>query len=650
MAEEKIYTVLDIGTRTLIGLVLKQEKKGLKVLACQRWEHPDRAMLDGQIHDIPAVARAVEQVMAQLEKRTGLTINKVAVAAAGRSLRTERVRLEKDWEWSQPVQPDEVGELEEEALQQARESLNKSRQGWHYQCVGYSVVHYYLSGQPIANLVGQRGNSIGIDIIATFLPREVVDSLQEVLERNGLAMESLTLEPIAAARVVIPPAMRQLALALVDIGAGTADIAVTQQGAIQGYGMVPEAGDEITEALAQLLLLDFNEAERLKRDIGQKEKLEYTDILGQKHKSDRSELLNLLEPRVRDLARKIAAQILDLAPKGVQAVLLVGGGALTPGLAPLLAETLGLPGNRVGIKGKETLQQYVSKLPRGFDGPDMITPLGIGLTALAGDSLRRFRCYVNNKEVDIFGWQYPRVLEVLREAGIPLREILGKPGMALSFTLNGQLRLVKGQPGQPGLIKINGQAAELDSRVKPGDRIHYLPGKVGADAAATLREVWEGGQHGRFWFNGEEVTWPWSIRINDQPGSWDSPVPDLATIEVGLDLTIEQFLRTRNLNDKPAQIRLNKLPAAPESRIRPGDWLEVEWRREIVRVELEGKTEEIQWREGLLVVHALDEIGFVPAPPAPGARAVLLVNQHPGQFSQILKPGDEVKLYWQMEE
>ncbi|GAW30415.1 Cell division protein FtsA [Carboxydocella sp. JDF658] len=650
VAEEKYQVVLDIGTRTLIGLILKQEEKGLKVVTCQRWEHPDRAMLDGQIHDIPAVAAAVKHVVGQLAKKARRPIRSVAVAAAGRSLRTERVRLEKDWDWGKPVQAGDISELEEEALQQARSNVTRTRLDWHYQCVGYSIVHYYLSGQPIANLVGQRGNRIGVELIATFLPREVVDSLQAVLDMTGLSMDSLTLEPIAAARVVIPPAMRQLSLALVDIGAGTADIAVTQQGAIQGYGMVPEAGDEITEALAQLLLLDFNEAERLKRWLNQKDKLEYTDILGQKHHAESSEIIKLLEPRVRELAQKIGQQILAIAPKGVQAVLLVGGGALTPGLAPLLADELGLSSNRVGIKGKDALQQWVNKWPKDFDGPDMITPLGIGLTALAGESLKRFRCSVNGQDIDVFGWQSPQVLEVLREAGVPLREILGKPGMALSFTLNGQLRLVKGEAGQPGQIWLNGQLVDYSARVRPGDRIDYSPGQPGADARVRVKEIWEGEVYSRFWFNGQEVRWPWTVKINGQTVAWDSFIPDLATVEIGLDLTVAQFLQGQQIEIGKGEIYLNKQPAGLEAKIRPGDWIEYEVRRETIIVDLEGQAREIEWQEGMLVVHALDLVGFVPKPPWPGAKAILLVNDKISQFSQALQPGDLVKLYWQKEE
>ena len=80
-------------------------------------------------------------------------------------------------------------------------------------------------------------------------------------------MEALTLEPIAAINVLIPPSMRRLNVALVDIGAGTSDIAITDNNTVTAYGMVPVAGDEITEALSNHYLLDFPLAESAKRSI-----------------------------------------------------------------------------------------------------------------------------------------------------------------------------------------------------------------------------------------------------------------------------------------------------------------------------------------------------------------------------------------------
>lgn len=85
-------------------------------------------------------------------------------------------------------------------------------------------------------MIDQQGDEASVEIIATFLPKVVVESLISALNRSGLEMEALTLEPIAAINVLMPPSMRRLNVALVDIGAGTSDIAITDMGTIIAYG------------------------------------------------------------------------------------------------------------------------------------------------------------------------------------------------------------------------------------------------------------------------------------------------------------------------------------------------------------------------------------------------------------------------------
>ncbi|MCP6657801.1 rod shape-determining protein, partial [Klebsiella pneumoniae] len=91
--------------------------------------------------------------------------------------------------------------------------------------------------------------------------------------------------PIAAINVLIPTTMRHLNLVLIDVGAGTSDVAITRDGSVIAYGMVPFAGDEITEAISQQFLLDFNVAETVKRQSsGKNKKISFTDVLGMSQK------------------------------------------------------------------------------------------------------------------------------------------------------------------------------------------------------------------------------------------------------------------------------------------------------------------------------------------------------------------------------
>ncbi|MGB4171492.1 MAG: cell division protein FtsA, partial [bacterium] len=88
MAAEPLVFALDIGTRTIVGLVLATDGNGYKIKAAEIEEHENRSMFEGQIHDIEAVARVVIKIKEKLEKRLGQKLEQVAVAAAGRSLIT----------------------------------------------------------------------------------------------------------------------------------------------------------------------------------------------------------------------------------------------------------------------------------------------------------------------------------------------------------------------------------------------------------------------------------------------------------------------------------------------------------------------------------------------------------------------------------
>jgi len=180
---------LDIGTRKIVGLVLEKDESGFKILGSEMQEHRTRAMLDGQIHDVEAVAETILSVKSVLEEKMQIKLERASVAAAGRSLQTSTGHAEKHRNPLQEVDPDEVRALELEAVQLAQQQLFKERTAGmdisSYFCVGYSVIGYYLEEQQIGSLIGQRGEKIQTSVIATFLPRVVVDSLFTALKKLG---------------------------------------------------------------------------------------------------------------------------------------------------------------------------------------------------------------------------------------------------------------------------------------------------------------------------------------------------------------------------------------------------------------------------------------------------------------------------------
>ena len=259
---------LDIGTRSVVGTVGYKSGNQFVVIAHRVKEHDTRSMLDGQIHDIHRVGETIADVKAQLEEVVGRPLSEVCIAAAGRVLRTVTTHVEYPFTGDQEVRQEDIYGLISAGIEKAyQEFIERNEEDdFKFYCVGYSVVRYYLNGYLMGNLEGHKARTIGLDLIATFLPDDVVDGLYKAVEIAGLSVSSLTLEPIAAIQLAIPERFRMLNIALLDVGAGTSDISITNDGCILAYGMIPIAGDVLTEVIARHCLVDFATAEQIKRD------------------------------------------------------------------------------------------------------------------------------------------------------------------------------------------------------------------------------------------------------------------------------------------------------------------------------------------------------------------------------------------------
>ena len=512
---EKIFA-LDIGTRSVIGIVAVQEDDGtLTIVATHREEHKTRAMLDGQIHDVPQVAAVIKNVKAALEKQVG-TLNSAAVAAAGRALYT--VTATSQTEISGIITFEQERDLEFAAVQSAQVNLAASQtidDPTNYYCVGFSTIQYELDDIRLKTLVGQRGKVAKATVIATFLPRQVIDSMQSALQYSHLEMAALTLEPIAAINVLIPPTMRHLNLVLVDIGAGTSDVAITKNGSVIAYGMVPLAGDEVTEAISQKFLLDFNVAEEVKRKAADGQPAAFQDILGSRFDMTADEIIEPIIENIQSLANSIAKTVVELNNDEVpQAVMLVGGGSLTPRLNKFVAKALNMPDNRVAVRNPDIVAGITS-IPKELRLPDAVTPLGI-LKIASIDTFHFLTIFVNDVEYNLFHFRDLSVSDALLSAGIQLRKFNGRPGLGVMITVDGVKKTFQGSMGTLAKITVDGEEAALDTPIKNNSYIQVIAGKDGETPKIYLKDVITELTNFEFVVNGETIILPPKILVNGQ--------------------------------------------------------------------------------------------------------------------------------------
>ena len=587
----ELVFALDIGTRSVIGIVAEQRDGLLHILATERMEHKTRAMLDGQIHDVPQVAAVIREVKHRLTERTG-ALQSAAVAAAGRALYT--MTAEAEQEITGTITSAQQRDLDFAGVQAAQRKLAHSHtvdDPTRYYCVGYSTIRYTLDDNELKTLVGQRGRHAQATVIATFLPRQVVDSMQSALREAHLEMRALTLEPIAGINVLIPPTMRHLNLVLVDIGAGTSDVAITRDGSVIAYGMVPMAGDEITEAISREYLLDFNVAEEVKRKAADGQDVSFTDILGMKLSLTAKQIVTAIRPGIEHLANAIAKQILELNGDPPQAVMLVGGGSLTPMMPELVAAALGIPEARVAVRQPDEVDG-IAELPEELHAPDAVTPLGI-LKIASINTLYFLAVWINDIEYSLFNFRELNVSDALLAAGISLRKYNGRPGMGLMITVNGERRSFPGTMGTLAQITIDDKIASLDSPIHDDCRIRLVAGENGIQPEVHLSDIIGTINGYTVILNGEEITVTASILINESVPEGDPILRDGDVIVSRRERTLGEVLRAaglpptgrrisytlngeaRRFSTQP-QITLNEAPALLSTTLHEGDVIEYE--------------------------------------------------------------------------
>ena len=486
--DAELVFALDIGTRSIIGVAGRVVDERLEVLAIEKEEHGRRAMLDGQIEDIAQVAKVARRVTERMEQKLGCRLRRVCVAAAGRALRTEKGHYAMDLPQVSRIDSDLISHLESGAVSDAEERLKEGEDSQRrFYLVGYTVSSYLLDRYPLTSLKDHNGQQMEADVVATFLPSEVVESLYTVMEAAGLEVASLTLEPIAALNAVIPAELRLLNLVLADIGAGTSDIAVCRDGAVVGYTMATIAGDEITESLMRQYLINFSTAERMKMQL-EEPTITYRDVLGLEQTVPAPQVREALMGSAKSLAQEIAQRVVDINGASPSAMFLAGGGSKLVGLRELVAQCLDMDDRRVALAGNN---YEISAFSQEYElnDPEYATPLGIAVSAGLGLISDSYRILLNGQPAKLFRSGTLTVLDLLMMNGYTSADLLGRTGKSLSVTLDGQRLTFRGESAVPCTLKLNGEDTAPSAVVYAGDAIEFIPAVSGQSAERTAQDL-----------------------------------------------------------------------------------------------------------------------------------------------------------------
>lgn len=551
---------LDVGTRNIVGILTKMNGDKIEISHMEIMEHETRAMEDGQIHDIAKVSNVSEAVKNKLEEKSGEKIDKVAVAVAGRTLVSQRGSAQKELNIKEEVTEEDVLAIELQAIQNSMLQLDdKFHKEFH--CVGYTVCGYKLDGVSIKNPLLQKGVSLEVEILATFLPKIVVDSMFTMVKRVGLEIVNLTLEPIAAISVVIPEDMRKLNLALVDIGAGTSDIALTDNGQIIGYEMVPMAGDEVTEKLASEYILEFSEAEKVKRELLKpKESVKFTDILGMEYEVEKSQIVEKLESTIELLAEKIVEKIAELNGKPTQAVMLIGGGSLIPLLKEKIAEKMGIVAARVAVRGTEVIKQMDDKTGL-LKTAEFVTVVGIANMAFKGRDFKIVSVTVEGITNRILSFKNKiTVMDALLSSGVDMKSLYSKNGNPLTIKINGKLEIIKGEMGKLAVIKVNGESKGLDDEIADEAEIVIQKQRDGRDAVCKIEDITRRYRYIKVEVDGKIEEIKPRYTVNGKFEKWGYIVKDRDEITITEKFYLKDILKGKSELERKLSFKINGTP------------------------------------------------------------------------------------------
>ena len=646
-------------------------------------------MLDGQIHDIGKVGRIIGQVKAELEAQLNEPLSDVCIAAAGRVLKTVTTHVEYEYAEESIVTGEDIHTLDLLGIEKAQDILKEANDTqYKFYCVGYSVVKYFLNDEVFISLEDHKATKIGEDIIVTFLPEDVVDGLYSAVGQAGLTVANMTLEPIAAINVAIPENYRMLNIALVDVGAGTSDISVTKEGSIIAYGMIPYAGDELTELIVQHFLVDFKTAEAMKLASTTENEVTYEDIMSISHTIPSKEIWDLVEPTVDKITSEVAAKIMELnGDKTVSACFVVGGGGKIHGFTQMLAKRLDLPEERVALRGEEVLKEVVFEQEDIHKDPLLVTPIGICLNyyeqrnnfIMMKFNGERLKLYDNNRLT---------IVDAALQAGFPNDELFPKRGMPINFVVNGAARIARGEVGEPAIVTLNGRPANINTPLVPNCEVTIEPSTAGADAVYTIEQLEEYHESTlTVIINGKTVVCPKFVEVNGQlePGSYEikegdviearnyytvRQVAEFMDVEVDTDhevlvnnrladfdtlvyenFTIDWTVLSFGVAPEPEN-RYNATISDTSSEVSSEDESPEEKEEEApekpegsVTVMVNGESVTMTGKQNYIFVDVFDWYSF-DLSAGKGRAIATLVNGKEAEFSQPLANGDNIELYW----
>lgn len=274
--DEDYVVALDIGTEFVKALIAKLEGDELQIVGVGRSRQELSDMHSGAIADIAGVVRNCEQALAEAEEQAGLQAKRVVIGIAGELVKgvTDTIRYRRP----QPNKPLDDSEMEfiidkvqerAQAKAQKQIALETGNDEVEVKLVNSALVGIHIDGYKVSNPIGFQGRDVAVQIYTAFAPMVHIGALERVADELSLELLAVAAEPFAVSRSVLGnDANSNFTAILADVGGGTTDIAVVNDGGVEGTKMFGIGGRSFTQTIAVDMDLSYKDAEKLKLNIG----------------------------------------------------------------------------------------------------------------------------------------------------------------------------------------------------------------------------------------------------------------------------------------------------------------------------------------------------------------------------------------------
>jgi len=365
MKSNEIIVSLDIGTTKIAAIVGRQADSGkIEILGYGKTE--SIGVKRGVVSNIENTVQSIKTAIELAEQRSGVDIRYVNVGIAGQHIKSLQHRgsmIRKDIE-------EEISQEDIDSLHQDMFALSMNP---GEEIVDVIPQEYIIDGeQGIKQPIGMLGNSLEANFHIIIGQTAAAKNIYKCVRKAGLEVVDLILEPIASAEAVLSEEEKEAGVVLVDIGGGTTDLAIFQDGIIRHTAVIPFGGDIITEDVKEGCTIIKKHAEELKIKFGSALASENRDdevvaIPGLRGRPPKEitlkNLASIIQARMEEIIEHVYYEIRNsgFEKKLIAGIVLTGGGASLKHIAQLTEFMTGMD-TRIGYPNEHLAAEVAEDL------------------------------------------------------------------------------------------------------------------------------------------------------------------------------------------------------------------------------------------------------------------------------------------------